>query len=683
MTTTESPSLPLESPEAAAPPRAFTFRSLSIGTIAIIAICAIATFNDHVVVNTFIVGSYLPLALVLLLFGLVILANGALRAISPRHAISTPELSVILLMAVLGCAIPCQGFFRFLLPMIIGPFNFGTSNAKFWNAFTAMNLPDWLFPVPVNEGRNHPVITQFLGRVQPGDPIPWSAWIRPLTAWGIFAIAWLTSLISLMWIFRRQWSVNERLPFPIAQIETALIAPPQKGRWLNDLLGSRLFWTGLIVIFLLQSSVALNRYYPRNFPLIPLRYDLNTIMGNEPWKYFGGNVKACTIYFTFIGIAYFIQSRVSFSLWACFLLAQIVTVNQRVYQSDITGDAWRDQHLGATAAFVAGFLWIGRHHLAAITRQVFGRPGGTTLTRTENYRVPAILFLLGVVGMTAWLLLLQVQWWVALGLIAMVVVSHLVTARIVAETGLPFCRSDITAYQVYMNLPPKWFTTRDIFFSGYMYAVGPVSTRESVAPLAQGGMVVADQSGADTSKHALKFAGVIIYSLVLAYFVSAAATLWTHYTYATPIPARVQHPVLDPPAFDRPRSEMIDPVVQQADGRFNTRPYSTLTHMALGLVICASLQALSLRSAAWPLLPVGYLLCNTWYIGLAWFSLMLGWAAKVLILKYGGAKMYQGARPLFVGAIFGEALAAGVWMLISLILAMSGNDYQSVPMLPQ
>ena len=91
---------------------------------------------------------------------------------------------------------------------------------------------------------------------------------------------------------------------------------------------------------------------------------------------------------------------------------------------------------------------------------------------------------------------------------------------------------------------------------------------------------------------------------------------------------------------------------------------------------------MALRSASWPLLPVGYLLCNSPYIAEAWFSLMLGWLAKVLILKFGGASLYQKARPIFVGLIFGEALAAGVWMLISLALAMAGYDYQSIPMLP-
>jgi Family of unknown function (DUF6785)/Domain of unknown function (DUF6784) len=666
------------------PARAITFRSILTGTLAVAATCLLTTYNDHVVVNTFFIGSYFPLALVLTIFLVVVVGNSALYRLLPRHALTPPELSVVILMTVLGCGIPAQGLFRFFLPMLLGPFKEGSTNTRFWQAFTGAGLPDWLFPVPsIAEGRNHPFVNTFLGRVQPGEAVPYHAWYRPFAAWGVFLVGWMTCLLSMMWIFRRQWAVNERLPFPLASIEASLIAQPKPGRMLNDLLGSRLFWTGVIVVFLLQSNVGLNRYFPKTVPLIPLKYDLGGIMGNEPWKYFAWYVKSATVYFTFIGIAYFIQSRISFSLWATFLIAQVATVQQRMFQSDISDDAWRDQHLGATLAFTAGFLWIGRHHIVAVGRQLIGRPGGTTLTAHESYRPAALLFLMGLLIMALWLLFMQVQWWVMAAMLAMILISHLVTARIVAETGLPFVRCDLTAYQMYSNLPAKWLTSRDVFFSGMMYVLGPVSTRESAAVYGQQGLVLADASQLDTARHGRRLAGVIAWTILVAFAVSFFATLWTHYTYATPITTRVQHAVLDPPAMDRPRTEVVDPMVRQAEGTFTSKNYSPGLHVSLGIGVTAALQVLALRSASWPLLPVGYLLCTRWFIGLAWFSLFLGWLAKVLILKYGGASMYQKARPLFIGLIFGEALAAGVWMLISLALAWSGLNYQSVPMLPQ
>jgi len=69
-------------------------------------------------------------------------------------------------------------------------------------------------------------------------------------------------------------------------------------------------------------------------------------------------------YFSFLGLAYFISSRVSFSLWSLYLLTEIIAVQQRIVGGDmpVGGAAWGDQHLGSSVAFLLGVLWIGRHH---------------------------------------------------------------------------------------------------------------------------------------------------------------------------------------------------------------------------------------------------------------------------------------------------------------------------------
>ena len=75
-------------------------------------------------------------------------------------------------------------------------------------------------------------------------------------------------------------------------------------------------------------------------------------------------------------------------------------------------------------------------------------------------------------------------------------------------------------------------------------------------------------------------------------------------------------------------------------------------------------------------------------LALAWpayqaFSLLVGWLAKVLILRFGGARFFQAGRNIFIGMIFGEALAAGVWLVINLILASNGyTNYQPLRFLP-
>ena len=66
----------------------------------------------------------------------------------------------------------------------------------------------------------------------------------------------------------------------------------------------------------------------------------------------------------------------------------------------------------------------------------------------------------------------------------------------------------------------------------------------------------------------------------------------------------------------------------------------------------------------------------------AWFSIGVGWLLKVLIVKYGGARMYQQSRSFFIGLIFGQALAAALWLVVTLALVACGIDYELVKFLP-
>ena len=81
-------------------------------------------------------------------------------------------------------------------------------------------------------------------------------------------------------------------------------------------------------------------------------------------------------------------------------------------------------------------------------------------------------------------------------IVLVIVAAHLVVARVVAETGLPFYRSGISASQVYSNCPPRWFGGRDIFFACIFTVLGPLTSRDSVATFTQQGLGVCKNVGA-------------------------------------------------------------------------------------------------------------------------------------------------------------------------------------------
>jgi len=44
----------------------------------------------------------------------------------------------------------------------------------------------------------------------------------------------------------------------------------------------------------------------------------------------------------------------------------------------------------------------------------------------------------------------------------------------------------------------------------------------------------------------------------------------------------------------------------------------------------------------------------------------------------GGGKLLQAVKPLFVGIIFGEALAAAVFLVINAVMVWTGHESQTV-----
>jgi hypothetical protein len=69
-----------------------------------------------------------------------------------------------------------------------------------------------------------------------------------------------------------------------------------------------------------------------------------------------------------------------------------------------------------------------------------------------------------------------------------------------------------------------------------------------------------------------------------------------------------------------------------------------------------------------PFHPLGYALCSSWTMIVFWFSALCAWLVKVLLLRYGGMKLYRQARPLFLGMILGEFAAALLWTLANALL---------------
>ena len=76
------------------------------------------------------------------------------------------------------------------------------------------------------------------------------------------------------------------------------------------------------------------------------------------------------------------------------------------------------------------------------------------------------------------------------------------------------------------------------------------------------------------------------------------------------------------------------------------------------------------------------MLAHTWFAWQAWVSIFLGWLAKILILRYGGVRLYRAARPVFLGLIVGEVLAAAYWIIDPAVRVALGKPYLRIYVIP-
>ncbi len=106
-------------------------RSITLGLLLAIAVCALCYFNNHVALQAPLVGSQLPLLICAALLGLAVLINPLLRLIRGARPLTAAELAVAFALGAVACTFPESGFFRYFSPMVAMP------------ARHEMTRPDW------------------------------------------------------------------------------------------------------------------------------------------------------------------------------------------------------------------------------------------------------------------------------------------------------------------------------------------------------------------------------------------------------------------------------------------------------------------------------------------------------------------------------------------------------------
>lgn len=587
---------------------------------------------------------------------LLALANLVIEKHRPRAALAPAELMTIYVMLSVAGTFCSHDLLQVMIPMLGFPHYYANPQNNWAALFLEDYIPDWAV---VSDPRTNADALHHLA-VGNGTLYRLSilkAWIRPLSFWFVFLMALIGALTCINILFRKHWTEQERLSFPVIQI------PMMIATELPRLLKNRLFWIAFALSGGIDIVNGLNHFRP-NLPRIPIvhAFTFRDYLVERPWNAIANT--EINLYPFVIGLTFFMPTDLAFSCWFFYLFFKLqIVLTAAVGIHDLPGFPFpNEQAAGGYLALGLLAIWVSRRHLAGAFRTAFGRPGGVDDSDEPlRYRTTVIL------GSVCTALLL-VQG-------CMLASKGLSSAQAFRETLVPmiifflvFFLYSIAIARMRAELGPP---------AHDLHGMGPeVLIHNAVGTKALGHHNLAGFAmffwfnrayRAHYSAHNMEgfklaqmnriLARSMLKAIMIAVVVGALAAIWAllHALYVHGYSGRPAGDAFAQEAWTR---RMVPFLV------FPQRPRVAATiATAFGLLFSLLLGALRMRFTWWLWHPVGYATATSWSMGKLWACIFVGWLAKALITRYGGARMYRKALPFFVGLVLGEFTVGSLWMI--------------------
>lgn len=671
-----------------------SFRSIVLGIAGGTFLCAFAPYNDWAMNNTFLIGNSMPVGAIMLAFLFVVFINGPLSRFWPAKALSSFEVAVAFMLMLTMCALPTSGLIRYLLPNLVMPYQFALENQGYREIIESLGVASWVFPSfdgnrPA-EWIGDPLASGFNARWLDTETSPYGKWLTPFLSWGIFVAALFWALICMVCIVLRQWRDNEHLPFPLAHVQLSIIESPAKGQWFNELMNKRSFWIAFSAVFVLHLNNGLFEYLPKYFVQVSRGFDLQPILAEEPWSFTEVGFRKCVIYFSVIGVTYFLNSSVAFSLWFFYVLMQVSKMILGSSGQDTGLPGLADQTQGVAIAFFLSLLWLGRHHWMLVVRQAMrGERPGEAVGTYLSYRAAFWGMLGATIVMIGWLTLAGATLIGAFAIVSVMLIAYTLVTRIVAETGLIHSGlrlSMVRPFQLFTIYTDKQ-VPMDTYFLGNLTQSTFYDYREVLPVYLSHGAHNIDQTKPVPLKITReqqvgrRLIAWLCVALTIGYTVAFSSALWTQYNYAISMDVVGMSPIDTWGQQDNVRHHIMETTVNYR--RPSELPYSPAGNFSFGFAATAVMSYMRLRFTWWPFHPIGYLMLGTFPLSVFWFSIFLGWVLKLVIVNVGSTSFYRACRPACIGLLVGESAAAGFWLFTSVVLNALDLPYRAYYVMPQ
>ncbi len=623
----------------------FSLKGLTIGTALCLAIGVAAPFVTLFRYHAIGFNPSSPGAI--LFFSCLLLVNIVVGYIGHRFQLSKPDLVLIYCMLLMSVTVPTWGLMFFLIGTTVYPFYYATPENRFAEQLHD-HIPSWMVP------QDHQAVKEYYEGLPKGASIPWETWVEPMGYWLGLIVAMGFMLICMSSILHRQWSVHERLAYPMMQLPQAMLEgdPTTRSR-IAPLFRNKIMWLGFAVPFLFLSMKGLNFFFPfLPDPSLRGSIDLfrNTVTLNM------------VVNFAYIGFFYLASLDLTFSVWFFYVLCRVEegtfnmlgigsTERMSTYESSPTiAPDLTHQQTGAVIVFVLFGLWIARAHIGDVLKTAWN-PSRVVDDSEEllRYRTAVLGFLASFVIVCVWLWRSGIP---AVFVPIIVIVSLLffaLVARVVAAAGVPTARSPIVpAYFIISGFGTSMLGAKGLVALIFTF-IWQGESRTSPMVAASNGLKLAE--GIRGSKRRL------FWGLMIALVASLAASLLTTLNMA------YSHGAINLGSLHWAGAHGWPHIGTTIE----TQPEANMRgwlFKGIGGAVEWFLMWAQHRWHWWPLHPIGLAISVGWLVQSIWFSALVSWLLKAIILHVGGSKLFRLLKPFFLGLILGEVVVGGVWAVI-------------------
>lgn len=642
----------------------FPLRGFTLGLAGVAIVCWVVTFAESVIAKIQIGFLQLPPVVLGILVGLVIVNRARFR-LSGRLTLSNADLATAYSMMLVAAMVSSRGLMEKVLPVMIAT-NYYANPSNEWQRLFYPHIRKWLVAYNPDQAPLQVVATRFYERLRAGETIPWDLWAVPMAMWGAFALLIFGAFLCLASILRRQWVDNEKLAFPLAQLPLDLLKEQEQG----SLFRSKLMWIGFAVPAIIFGMNGLHNISP-NIPGVKLEQDLTSYLPPvAPWN----AIYPTRAYLSFaaIGLFYLLPSDILLSLWLFFLFMRVQSYIAGVIGAEVQFmplypcyKFMGHQAMGAYIVLAGYMFYAGWPHFKRVLGNALGRVAVDDSDELLPHRVAVLGLLVCFTLATLWLKAAGMSLpLAAFELFVFIFIVALVMARSVAEGGLLMTETSFRPVDVIAvvqapyhlgasNLTAMAFLDtaflrdqRGLLLTGFLDSLkisdGVSLRRRLLLPVFLVSVVIA---AIVTGWLQMQYTYVIKGALGLYSYAYTDNAQWAFADYQQHIRQIAEPPSGPDPSLLGNRLWLIG-----------------------GGLFTVFLAYMRIAFYWWPLHPLGYALAPSWTLFNFWFPCLVAWICKSVILRYGGMQLYSKARPLFLGFIIGEFLAAIFWTGTSAVL---------------